>query len=508
MSTKAHLRSQVHVSHLDAQAHRAWARLRFSIIGQLLSSPPDAGELCTRIAELAALTWNHPTSGQPVRFSAKTIERWYYQARKEIDPVQALERKIPSHAGTHPSILAVLAQALRVQYRQHLSWSYKLHYDNLQALARADSTLGHVPAYATLCRFMQHNGLRRFPRRACTNPEAERNACDKGAPQAGAGERREQRSYEVEHVLAVWHTDFHHGSHKILTADGTWRTPVVLAFIDDHSRLCCHVQWYFDETAENFIHGVCQAFAKRGLPRQIFSDNGAPMVAAETTEGLERLSVTYDTTLPSHPEQNAKVECFWAQLEGRLMAMLEGKPDLTLGLLNIATQAWAEVEYNHHHHEEIGCSPLQRFLVGKSVGRPCPNSETMRHAFRMQVVRTQRHSDGTATYAGVRYEVPATYAHLNKLTLRVARWDLSAIELVDERRGTYLATLLPLDKNKNANRHRRVIPVTAEPPLPSAGIAPRLREIMAEYAATGLPPAYLPKDESQCAETGATRGAS
>jgi hypothetical protein len=82
------------------------------------------------------------------------------------------------------------------------------------------------------------------------------------------------------------------------------------------------------------------------------------------------------------------------------------------------------------------------------------------------------------------------------LRLHVARWDLSSIELVDPRTGRHLATLLPLDKTKNADRARRVIAQVDAPPVPSQeppGIAPLLRELMAEYAATGLPPAYLPK---------------
>ena len=42
-----------------------------------------------------------------------------------------------------------------------------------------------------------------------------------------------------------------------------------------------------------------------------------------------------------------------------------------------------------------------------------------------------------------------------------------------------------------------MLPEIASSPAPSpkpAGIAPLLRELMAEYAATGLPPAYLPKN--------------
>jgi len=123
-------------------------------------------------------------------------------------------------------------------------------------------------------------------------------------------------------------------------------------------------------------------------------------------------------------------------------------------------------------------------------------------AFRTEVTRTQRRSDGTITVEGVRFEVPARYRTLSRLSVRVARWDLSSVDLVDPRTGAHLCVLLPLDKQKNADRRRRALvapdPLVAlAPAMPPAGIAPRLRELMAEYAATGLPPAYLPKDSTQ-----------
>jgi len=80
------------------------------------------------------------------------------------------------------------------------------------------------------------------------------------------------RSYEAEHVHALWHLDFHHGSRPVLTRAGAWATPLMLAVIDDHSRLICHLQWYLDETAETLVHGLTQAFQKRGLPRALMSD--------------------------------------------------------------------------------------------------------------------------------------------------------------------------------------------------------------------------------------------
>ena len=96
-----------------------WARLRFSIIAQLLSAPPAPGELAAALAALAARSWRHPTTGEAIRFSAKSIERWLYVARSSDEPITALERKVPSHAGTHPSVSTAVAETLRTLRREH-----------------------------------------------------------------------------------------------------------------------------------------------------------------------------------------------------------------------------------------------------------------------------------------------------------------------------------------------------------------------------------------------------
>lgn len=263
--------------------------------------------------------------------------------------------------------------------------------------------------------------------------------------------------------------------------------------------MCCHAQWYTDpESAENLIHGLTQGFQKRKIPRATLSDRGSAMRAAETVEGCERLGIIPYLTLAESPQQNGKQEHFWALVEGRLMPMLEGEPELTLELLNTATQAWVEQEYHRTIHSELKKTPLQRYLEGPDVGRECPDSQTLRRAFRMEITRTQRRSDGTVTAFGVRYEVPSAYRTLSKLRLRVARWDLASIDLVDPRADNHLATLFPLDKIKNADRRRRVLDPLPSQPSPAdkpAGIAPLLRSLMADYAATGLPPAYLPKHD-------------
>lgn len=221
------------------------------------------------------------------------------------------------------------------------------------------------------------------------------------------------------------------------------------------------------------------------------------MIAAEIREALARLGILHERTLPYSAYQNGKQESFWTSVEGRLLAMLEHVPDLTLEFLNEATLAWVEYEYNRKVHSEIGVAPITRFLDGPSVLRPCPDSEVLRLAFTRTQTRTQRKSDGTLVLEGRRFEVPDRYRHLTQLEVRYAEWDLSYVHLIDERTGKALCRLFPQDKVQNASGLRRLRnPDTKEPPAQTdTDIPPLLKKLIKQQADTGLPPAYLPKDE-------------
>ena len=475
----------------SSRSQERWAQLRFSVVGVLLAAPPGRGELKAELKKLAGRRWRHPIRGEWVSFGRSTIERWYYAAlREKVDPVKALKRKIRSDHGQQPKVRPSVVEYLALQYRMHPSWSYRLHVDNLVSAAKQDPGLGRCPSYACLVRFMKGHGLIKRPRRGPAHSPGARAS-------EARFEAREVRSYESEYVNALWHLDFHHGSKRVLEGGG-WAYPLLLGTLDDCSRLCCHAQWYLREGAEELDHGLSQAFQKRSLPRALLTDNGSAMVAAETREGLSRLGILWENTLPYSPNVNGKQEVWWSQVEGRLLPMLEGVADLTLSQLNEATQAWVEMEYNRKVHSELGTSPLDRYLKVKDVGRPCPSSEELLLAFTSEVRRTQRRSDGTITIEGVRFEIPSRYGHFTQVCVRFASWDLSRVHLCDSKSGQILCRLFPLDKHKNASGRRaaRQVPLRpAEPPAGPGGIAPLLQELIARYAATGLPPAYLPKDE-------------
>jgi putative transposase len=143
---------------------------------------------------------------------------------------------------------------------------------------------------------------------------------------------------------------------------------------------------------------------------------------------------------------------------------------------------------------------LERLFAGPEVSRPAPPPDTLRLAFRRQVQRSQRRTDGTGAVESLRFEVPSRFRHLPELTLRYALWERSTVTLIDPTSAQPLARLLPQGKQKNASGQRR----RHEPLAPGAPLDPRpdpnpipalLSQWLADFAATGRPPAYLPKDE-------------
>jgi putative transposase len=481
----------------DRDTSERWAPLRFAVVGPLLAAPPVKGQLDAEITALTHKQWRHPHTGAPIRFGFSTIERWYYRSRNATrDPVGVLRRAVRKDRG-QSQLSEGLKAAVQAQWQQHKGWSYQLHFDNLLVQAKKNPALGPLPSYSTLRRHMKSHGLIKTQRLG-----------PRGRPSVEAAEarleQREVRSYEAQYVQGLWHLDFHHGSRKVLTAQGEWKKPLLLAVMDDRSRLCCHAQWYLHETEEELIHGLCQALQKRGLPRSLMTDNGSAMRAAETQQGLLRLGILLEMTLAYSPYQNGKQENFWTRVEGRLMAMLENLDTLSLGKLNEATLAWVELEYNRQLHSETKQTPIDRFLDGPTVGRPCPAWAALQESFTLEESRTQRRSDGTITVGGVRFEVPGPYRTLQQVRIRYARWDLSYVLLWDPQNQTILCHLYPLDKTKNAEGRRRPVRSLSDspqvrPPAHAPPIAPLLEQLMQDYADTGLPPAYLPKDDLETA---------
>ena len=454
---------------VDVSNLKKRAEFRFAVIAELLVSPPAVGDLRKRLDELCQKPWKDPVTGQPSQLSRTTIERWYYRARGSENPVEALFPRV--RRGECLVISLEMLTELERSYKEFPQWTTQLHYDNF-CIWLMQNKLSQ-PSYVTVRRLFRRRGWWRVKQIRV----------------------KETRSYENPYVGGLWHLDFHHGRRLVIAPNGKKLVPICLAIMDDCSRVCSHVQWFFHEDTRVLVHGFVQALLKRGLPRALMSDNGAAMTSHEFTQGLSRLGITHELTLPYSPHQNGKQESFWGTVEGRLMSLLEGEPNLSLEKLNQTTQAWVEMEYNHRIHSGIKMTPLEKWGVAKSVLRKSLPIGDLRKAFRREVKRRVRRSDGTFMLGGVRFEVPVQYRTLEVVTVHYPKWDLSLIDLVDPKTSAVLCSIYPLDLERNANQIRQSFETTDKLPAVASKMPRLLEKYIQDYSAQGSPIAYIPIEE-------------
>jgi transposase InsO family protein len=459
------------------------AKFRFSVIGGLLSRNLSNGDLTKELQEIAKKSWRDPISGEEKKSSIRTYERWYYRAKKAINPIEALQPKVRSDCGKMKAINDEIASEISTQYEANREWSVELHHDNLEAkLKEAQGQTAYVPSYSTLLRYMREQGLARI------GGNLENEAMIKALL---GRQKREVVLFEAEYAGELYHTDAHHGKLRITKDDGTIFSPIAMAILDDHSRLGCHVQWYENEGAQELVHCTMQAFMRRGAPRKLMTDNGSAMRSAEMRRGCERLSVELHFNPAYSPWKNGKQESFWNALEGHLVAMAKKESQLTLHELNTYTAEWLEHKYNGKEHSETRKPPLSRFLSPRSVLRCDFSEETVRTAFMRNETRTVRVSDGTITLQGVRYQLPTAMRHLCRVRLRFAAWDKRIAYIEDERTGKIIGSANPVDPVQNSNSHRASLPNVRHY---SALKSPVLRSLEKNRQESGRPPGYRPLD--------------
>ncbi len=456
---------------------------RLAILGKILSERPEVVK--PHLLEiLNQKGWKHPLTGEIANLTLRTLQRWYKVAKASNNAMLALMPATRKDKGICSSLNDYSIGKIVILYNEFPFWSWKLLHDNMAAAMRVDAPAPYIPSYSTLRRYMLLHQMRPLPRVSKRSQEAILRKKLEGA-----------LLFEVEYVGALLHTDYHHGSFQVVTNNGSMKTPLAVAYIDDRSRFICHIQWYLDETCENLTHALMQAIMRRGLPRAIVSDNGSPMISGEFLAGGENLGLSMQRIKPRSPWMNGKIESFWGPLEGRLMSMLHNIRNLTLAELNTLTQVWVEQEYHRALHSELKDTPLKVFLNHKSVLRESPTQEELQKAFRISVTRRQRMTDHTITVDGVRYQIPQLYWNQINLRIGYARWDLSSVDILNDETGRSIATLRPVDRLRNATTPRneiRAIRDDIESVLP-----PLLREQYLKSKAAGEKPIYISKDESQ-----------
>ena len=144
------------------------------------------------------------------------------------------------------------------------------------------------------------------------------------------------------------------------------------AFLDDHSRAVPGFRWGVSEDTVRLEAALRHALGARGVPRQIYVDNGSSYVSAPLMRTCAVLGIRLVHSKPGKPWSRGKVERMFRTLQQDFEAglRLPGQGAGSLEELNGKLARWLQEVYHPRHHDGIGESPQDRFARALPLLRP------------------------------------------------------------------------------------------------------------------------------------------
>jgi transposase InsO family protein len=231
----------------------------------------------------------------------------------------------------------------------------------------------------------------------------------------------DMRRFEAELPNDLWQSDCLHG--PMVMADGKQRKSFGFAFIDDHSRLIPHGEFYLRENIESFTDALRKALGKRGLPRKLYVDNGPYFRSHHLDYSCASMGISLIHCTAYRPEGKGKIERFNKNIRMQFLSTLpEG---ISLEDLNKRFQGWIDSEYHMTVHGSTGEKPLERYLKHLHLIRTAPKN--LDDYFRLRAQRTVD-KDRTVSLLGKVYEAPVDLVG-RKVTLFYNQQDTQRIEV-------------------------------------------------------------------------------
>lgn len=260
----------------------------------------------------------------------------------------------------------------------------------------------------------------------------------------------DMRRFEMESCNDCWMLDAMVGPKcRYYDENGKEKIATVycFAFIDDKSRFITHAEFYKDQKAESLLDCMWKAFNKCGLPRSVFTDNGAAMKDIRLKLGLADLEVDLKYARPYKGSSKAKIERFWRTMRMQFLPSIEEKEPMMLIELNNRLKDYVEA-YNNRYHSGIGCSPSERYQEDIKAIRPAPINFPL--MFRNRIERKVSKAR-TVQIENKLFEVPMGYMD-KKIELRYMTLD--DIEAFYD--GKSIGKLKRVNLNANAHAKRYV----------------------------------------------------
>lgn len=415
---------------MDHKLQEQIALHRWAVIAEAASGTLTARERGALVRQIAARPHAHP-DGSPRSYSRGTIDRWLRAWRKAgMDALRPAERSDTGAVRAHPELFAE-ASALRLELPG-------------RSAAQIASILYHRHGIK-----VSERTVRGQLRRAGLHREAL------------AAEPKAYGRYEAAAPNERWITDVLVGPWvPFPRRDGSRRARLFL-IIDDHSRLIIDGRFYGQENARACQELLRRAITRRGLPRVLYADNGAPFANAWLARTCGVLGIRLVHSKPYSPEGRGKQERANRYIREAFLAEAEHAGIESLDALNDLFAAWADHVANRRVHAETGQAPIERFQAGGPHRQADP--ALIREAFRWSVTRRVTRT-ATVPLEGNSYSVdPALTGR--RVELRYDPEDLTRIEVFLDGRPAGAAVPFVIGRHVH-----RAVPQAARPAPEATGI--------------------------------------
>ena len=209
----------------------------------------------------------------------------------------------------------------------------------------------------------------------------------------------DRRKFEAELPNDMWQCDVMHGP-KLDNGGQRRQKTYLIAFIDDHSRLITHGEFFLAESLACFIQAFEQALLIRGLPRKLYVDNGAAFRSKQLEFTCASLGIALIHAKPYMPQGKGKIERFFRTVRSQFLPCFKGA---SLEDINVAFDFWLRQDYHQRNHSSTGESPFKRFTSNMECIRCTPRD--LSDHFR-KTVRRRVNKDRTVTINNRLFEAP------------------------------------------------------------------------------------------------------
>jgi putative transposase len=411
---------------MDNDHSERMALFRYSVISSALDAGLSATERGLIVRSLANQTWTTPT-GEERSFSRGTIDRWITAYRAD-----GLGGLAP-HPRTDRGRVRVEAQWMAEAVRLRREVPARSGAQIIDIIGRAHGVwLKERTVRAHLARAgVSRRALTAEPAKAFGRYEAS---------------RRNER----------WIGDVLVGPFVPHPRKAGSKRAKLFVLVDDYSRLLVCGRWMTEENTRAGQEVLRAAIMRRGVPTQLYMDNGSPYRAGQLARTCAVLGIHVVHSKPYSPEGRGKQERLNRYIRERFLTEAEAAGIESFEDLNDQFSAWAEQVANTRIHAETKQKPIERFLAAGPVERP--SAELVAEAFRWSVVRRVTKA-ATVSLLANRYSVDPSLVGQN-IELRFDPEDLGSIGVYAD--GVDVGTAVPF----TIGRH--VHPAVPQAELPAA----------------------------------------